>query len=487
MLLSKSQYVKGIQCHKALWLTKRKRELILPVDQQKQYMFDTGNKVGELAKQLFPGGVDIEFDAGDFQGMIENTAAAIDQGADVIYEASFRAYDVFVMADILVRNGDLWDLYEVKASTSVKPYHQHDAAIQWFVLNSLIPVGKAHIVHVNTAYALAGELNVQQLFTIEDISETVGDLQRGIDTNLGVMAAMLDQDEPEIPIGPQCNDPYECNFKFYCWAQVPYPSVFDLYRLNGAQKFELFHQGLVSYADVQSMSLTPIQNMQVKSGLSGDAHIDAYCIGEFLADVEYPINFLDFETFSSAIPRFEGQKPYRAVPFQYSLHILHEDGELEHREFLADEHSDPRPKLAKQLVQDITPAGSIVAYNKGFEQMVIKSLAEQFEHHAEFLLGMNSRFIDLIDPFRQLMYYHPDFNGSFSIKSVLPAMFPDDEKLDYKGLDIQDGEAAMGLYANLDKMTDAAERQKIRDSLLAYCALDTFAMVAIWQKLASLG
>lgn len=486
MHLSKSQYIRGLQCHKALWLVKNRRELIPAVDAQKQQMFDTGHEVGELAKQLFPGGVDIVFEAGDFQGMIDQTAAAIANGADVIYEASFRAEDVFIMADILVRNGTEWDLYEVKASTRVKPYHQHDAAIQWFVLNSLLAAGKAQIVHVNTAYVLERELDLHALMAIEDISETVAALQPGIAAKLGAMAAMLDGDEPAIPIGLQCNEPYECDFKSYCWAAVPVPSVFDLYRMSGEQKFELYHQGRVTYADVQDLALSPAQAMQVQTGLSGEAQFDAPRIGQFLASAQYPINFLDFETFSSAVPRFDGQQAYRAVPFQYSLHILHEDGELEHREFLADENDDPRAALATQLLEDISATGSIVAFNKGFEQSVIRALADRFAPQADALRAMNTRFIDLIDPFRQLMYYHPEFNGSFSIKSVLPAMFPDDEQLDYKALDIRDGEAAMGSYANLHKIDDAAERRRVRDALLAYCALDTLAMVAIWRKLASL-
>lgn len=452
-------------------------------DPQTQYRFDTGHQVGDLAKSLFPGGTEIEHDARNYQGMIEETAQLIDEGVSVIYEASFREKGVLIMADILVRNGDAWEIYEVKASTSVKPYHEHDAAIQWFVLNNQIPLSKICIVHINTGYTFRGELDVQQLFTIADITKTVNDLQGGIEANLASLAGMLAGKEPDIRIGQQCGNPYECDFKSHCWKQVPTPSVFDLYRLKGDRKFELFHQGMVSYEDVKSMSMNATQSLQVKTGLSGEIHIDKYRIGEFLKSATYPINFLDFETFNSAIPGYEGQRPYMQIPFQYSLHILHEDGHLEHREFLADEHQDPRPFLAEQLVTDITGTGSIVAFNQSFEKTVIRTLASGFGQHEDLLLNMIDRFIDLITPFRGLMYYHPDFNGSFSIKSLFPAMFPEEGEQSYKSLEIQGGEMASGTYANLVNVEDLAERQKIRESLLAYCKLDTLAMVKIWRKL----
>jgi len=486
MHLSKSQYINGLQCHKSLWLRKRRPELIPEIDAQKQQMFDTGHEVGELAKQLFPGGTEIAFDRGNFQAMIEKTTAAIAAGAEVIYEASFRAHDVFIMADILVRNGAAWDLYEVKASTRVKPYHQNDAAIQYYVLHDLIPVGRTHIVHVNSDYVFSGELNLQQLFTIADISERVAELQASIEANLASIASMLDGDEPAIPIGLQCSDPYDCDFKSYCWQSVPRPSVFDLYRLGEKDKFDLYHRGLVTYADLEDAALTPAQELQVKTALKGEVHIDAGRIEEFISRAEYPINFLDFETFSNAVPKYEGQQPYRAIPFQYSLHVLHATGELEHREFLADEHSDPRRELGERLLNDITPSGTIVAFNKSFEQSVIRSLAAMSKQRQSALLELNKRFIDLIEPFRKLMYYHPDFNGSFSIKSVLPAMFPDDDGLDYKKLEIQGGEMAMVAYARLGQVNSDAERQRIRAALLDYCKLDTLAMVAVWRKLDSI-
>ena len=487
MQLSKSQYVRGLQCHKALWLYKHKKAVMTPTTPQQEFIFAGGHRVGKLAQALFPGGVEVEHDPQDFDGMIERTRALIEEGANVIYEATFKSRSVLIMADILVRNGDAWDLYEVKASTSVKPQHEPDAAIQWYVIGDHLPLGRAHIVHIDSGYVFDGELDITRLFAVEDITDAVLELQPGLGRNLASMSDMLGRGEPDIPIGLQCDDPYACDFKEYCWQDVPFPSVFNLYRMDKRRKFELYHAGKVGYADVCDEKLSKTQALQVDSALSREVYIDREAIGAFVDSAVYPINFLDFETFNSAIPKFPGQRPYStAIPFQYSLHILHADGEIEHREFLADERRDPRAEIARRLAEDITAEGSIAAYHQSTEQKIIRRLASESTEHAQTLLAMEERFIDLLKPFQQLMYYHPDFNGSFSIKSVLPALFPDDAKLDYKNLDIQAGDMASMRYADLDRIDSEGERRKIRQALLDYCRLDTLAMVMIWQQLGSI-
>lgn len=486
MQLSKSQYVRGLQCHKSLWLYKHKREVIAPPGQQQEFIFANGHRIGKLAQELFPGGTEIDHDHQNYDGMITKTRDLIDQGATVIYEASFKSRGVFIMADILVRNGDTWDLYEVKASSKVKPQHKPDAAIQCYVIQDHLPMGRAHIVHVNNDYVFNGELDVNELLAIEDITEEVLELQAELDTNLQSMSDMLNQGEPDISIGPHCNDPYQCDFKEYCWQEVPSPSVFNLYRMTRKRKFKLYHQGKISYADVCGEKLTPAQRLQVDSALAQEVYIDQQAIREFVNNVIYPINFLDFETFNSAVPKFPGQRPYSTqIPFQYSLHILHDDGEIEHREFLADEDQDPRAEIAQRLAEDVTPRGSIVAYSQSTEKSIIRRLANEFAEYEHSLMPMDRRFIDLLRPFQQLMYYHPEFNGSFSIKSVLPAMFADDAALDYKALDIQAGAMASMIYADLDRIDDDSEKQKLRAALLEYCRLDTLAMVMIWRELSN--
>jgi hypothetical protein len=485
MTLSKSQYIRGLQCHKSLWLYKHKPELRDAPDNQTQSSFEKGYDVGDLAKELFPNGVEIEFDNNNFDGMITKTKELINSGCKVIYEATFKEDGIFAMADILVKNGKSWDIYEVKASTHTKEYHINDTSIQWYALSKSINLNRAFVVHINNQYVRDGKLDIKQLFTIDDITDIVLKKQSQIQPQLLDMEQMLKNNMPDIDIGGHCSDPYECDFSGHCWSNIPKNnSVFDISYAMGKQ-WKLYNDGILSIDDVpDDFHLGANATLQIKHHKSQEIKIDKPKIKEFLDTISYPINFFDFETFQNAIPRFDNQRPYAQVPFQYSLHILHEDGTLEHKEFLGSENSDPRLPLIKQMLNDITPTGSIIAYNQSFEITQIKNLALFYPSLSDELLALNERFIDLANPFQYKHYYHPNFKGKYSIKVVLPTLFPDDDELDYKKLgSIQNGGDAMDTFAKLYLLKDKNEVKQIRKDLLAYCRLDTLAMVRIWEKL----
>ena len=484
MLLSKSQYLRGLQCHKSLWLYKNRPELRDVAHGQESALFNTGHTVGDCAKQLFPGGVEIEFTPDNFDGMIDQTAELIEQGEETIYEAAFKENGVFAMADILHKTAAGWDIYEVKASTSVKPVYLNDAAIQYYALADVLTINRVFIVHINNKYERLGELDIEQLLVVNDVTDSVLNCQVEIGKNIAQMVDVLACDEPQIDIGPQCSDPYDCDYKGLCWRHIPSPSVFNLYRMSGKDKFALYQNGVLDYAAIPAdYKLNATQQLQVDSAASGEAVIDKSIIQRFQKTVSYPISFFDFESFQNAVPRFDHQCAYGQIPFQYSLHVMEKGGTLMHKEYLADEHSDPRRELAECMLEDLPKSGSIMAFNQSFEISRIKELATLFPDLREALLTLVPRFVDLIVPFRKLGYYHPDFNGSFSIKSILPALFPNDPELDYKQLGIQDGGMAMDTFANLHLLKDQSQRETIRHDLLAYCRLDTLAMVRIWQKL----
>ena len=483
-MLSKSQYIRGLQCHKSLWLHKNSPSLKNEISEQSESLFNTGNQVGDYAKQLFPGGEEIEFNPDDFAGMIQKTTNLIKNNTSTIYEATFKEKGVFAMADILQKNGEGWDVYEVKASTTTKPYHIDDAAIQYYSLSNAITINKVFIIHINNQYVRQGELDIHALFVLDDITDQVLSRQEGVQSNLKSLEIMLKSSMPEIDIGHHCSDPYECDFSDYCWKNIPEPSVFNLYRLNWSKKFDLYYSGVRKYEELpNNYALTEIQRLQVDAAKNNKVRVNKPIVEEFLNSIEYPISFFDFETFQNAIPRFDDQRPYMQMPFQYSLHIVNDDGEMTHMEFLGNENEDPRRELSERMLNDLPGTGSIMAYNQSFEIGRIRELADLFPDLRAELLALTERFVDLITPFRNLGYYHPDFNGSFSIKSVLPAMFPDDPELDYKKLGIQDGGMAMDAFANLHLLKDTNKREQIRNDLLAYCHLDTLAMVRIWGKL----
>ncbi len=485
MTISKSQYIRGLQCNKSLWLYKNQPELRDIPDQQTQSLFNTRYDVGELACQLFPNGIEIKFDSNNFNGMMTKTKEFISNGCEVIYEATFKEDGIFAMADILVKNGDAWDIYEVKASTYTKEYHKNDTAIQWYAISKAINLNRAFVIHINNKYVRDGKLNTKELFTIDDITDIVLEKQDHVEPQLIEMEDMLKNDIPDIDIGGHCSDPNTCDFRGHCWEHIPKNnSVFDISYAMGKQ-WKLYYNGILNIDDIPNdFNLGKNARTQIQYHKSQEIKIDKLKIKEFLDTIEYPINFFDFETFQNAIPRFDNQRPYSQIPFQYSLHILHEDGTLEHKEFLGDENSDPRDELSKQMLKDITPTGSIIAFNQSFEITQIKNLSEVCLNMSDELLALNDRFIDLAHPFQYKHYYHPKFNGKYSIKIVLPTMFPNDDELDYKKLgSIQNGGDAMDTFAKLYLLKDKSKLEDIRKDLLAYCHLDTLAMVRIWEKL----
>ena len=487
MIISKSQYIRAKQCLKSLWLYKHKKELIKTED--KKFLFETGYNVGDYAKKLFPGGVEIEFNPNNFNKMIKKTKELIKNNTKVIYEATFSKNSVFAMVDILVKKEDGWEMYEVKSSTSLKDYYLDDMAIQWFGVSQEIELKRGFIVYINKEYERNGELEINKLFAIVDVTDEILKRQENIPNELKEIEKVINsKQEPDIQIGKHCFTPFECDFMDYCWKDIPEYSIFDLYKINLEEKIKFLEKGIKSLEDLnEEEELNDFHKIQLKTYKEKSLHIEKEKIKEFLNKIKYPINFLDFETFIEPIPRFERQKPYEQIPFQYSLHILYEDGKLEHKEFLGDENSDPRKNLAKSLLNDLTDNGSIIAYNKNFEIRVIKKLAEFLPEYKNKLLSLTNRFVDLIEPFRNFWLYHYDFKGNFSIKSVLPALFPNDENLNYKNLhNIQNGNDAMNTFAKLHLIKEKEKVEEIKQDLLKYCNLDTYAMVKLYEKLKEL-
>jgi len=266
---------------------------------------------------------------------------------------------------------------------------------------------------------------------------------------------------------------------------VPEVSVFDLHRLQQHKKFALYNRGVLRLEDVPAdYPLNEKQHIQVQCQISGKDHIDIPGIREHMIDLKYPLYFMDFETFQPAVPRWCGARPYQQIPFQYSLHYrISRGGGLQHREFLADAGPDPRPEFIRQLLEDTERPGTIVVYNRPFESGRLSELGRDFPEWDVPLRNRISRLWDLMRPFAAKQYYRPSMNGSHSIKNVLPAVIPE---MGYEGLEIQDGQSASLAFESLfDEMPDR-KRQKIRNSLRAYCALDTLAMVRLLEVLETL-
>lgn len=285
---------------------------------------------------------------------------------------------------------------------------------------------------------------------------------------------------PQVIIGKHCNDPYDCPIT-ECWDYLPERSVFDLYR-GGKKCFELLEKGLLAIKDIPNdYKLTSNQQIQKDCEANGQDHIDKKGISDFLSTLQYPLYYLDFETIGPAVPLFDGTRPYQAIPFQFSLHVVNEDGaKPEHFSFLASGADDPRPAFLAELMKVLGNAGSIVVYNQGFEEGILKELAIAFPKYDTWVSQVRDRLVDLLVPFRQFLYYNPAQKGSASLKRVLPAL----TGKSYEGMEISDGqEASITFLAVTYGDVSEEERKKVRADLEKYCALDTEGMIWIVEKL----
>ncbi|QYY58415.1 DUF2779 domain-containing protein [Dehalococcoides mccartyi] len=482
-LLSKSKYLNGLQCLKYLWLLFNDKDKIPQPDDSTQHVFDEGHRIGELAKCLFPDGIDIPSD--DFIGNLNKTREAL-QSKHPLFEPGFYIDGYFSRLDILdpVEDG-IWDIYEVKGSTSVKDVNIHDISFQRHCAQLAgLEIRRCFVIHLNNLYVKNGEIEPRQLFTIVDVTEQVDEVAAGIVDRAEEMWEVIASPTcPEIGIGPYCSDPYDCPVT-WCRECLPKNNIFNLYR-GGKKCFDMFNQGIFFVKDIPpSMKLSAVQQIQQTCEITQNPFIDKKAIQEFLNSLQYPLHYLDFETFSPAIPIYDGTRPYQKVPFQFSLHFVGNQGaKPEHYGFLGDGTDDPRPGFLAELQNHIGNDGNILVYNQSFEKGVLKELGGAFPDYTPWVEEICNRVVDLYGPFRNFSYYHPLQEGSASIKKVLPAL----TGKGYDGLNIGKGDDASLAFFNMVMGNFTyTENLKVRQDLEEYCSLDTEGMVCILEKLGEL-
>lgn len=482
MNLSKSKYCNGLQCKKMLWLYKNK-----PTEKEEvnnQSVFDNGNDVHEVARKLLGEDINIAFNE-DLTQMIKDTKEVMKQEKVIITEASFSYENNFCSVDILKKEGNTYEIYEVKSSTELKDVYVDDVSYQYFVLTSLgLKVEKCYVAILNNRYVRKGKLDLNQLFKKIDVTDEVVSKQAQVKQMIKDMNKYMEQKkEPKDDIGIHCFKPYKCPFFKYCTRHLPESNIFEINEINVNEKLKLYVEGIVSLEDLLKEDISNEAKQHIEYELyDKEDYIDKKSIKEFLNTLSEPLYFLDFETFALPIPKYDGTRPYQQVPFQYSLHYI-EEGKLYHKEFLAESGVDPRKLIAESLVRDIPKNVPVLAYYMSFEKGRIKELAETFPDLKDHLMSIHDNIKDLIVPFKNRSYYAKGMHGSASIKYVLPAMFPNDESLNYKNLElVHNGDEAMNIYARLGEYPKE-EQEYIRERLLKYCELDTYAMVKIYEKL----
>jgi hypothetical protein len=492
-MISKSTFVLGHQCEKSFWFKRNRFPETNPSDDTAKERLSAGQEVGEISKMLFPGGEEIPYIRNNYQEMFSLTLAKIANGADVLYEASFIDDGIFIRVDLMKKTSKGWDVYEVKSSSSIKDYHKYDASLQWYVLNKIpeVKLNKIHVIVINNKYEKNSEIIPHDLFKEEDVTDIANENLFAIEQKIAALKDLeSNNNEPAIDIGSHCKKPHGCVYLDKCWPKNKddLDSVFTLYRLNTDKKINLFNSGIDTFDQIQDeSSFSNIQQIQLKAYQTKKPVIDKKIIIDFVKQIKYPISYFDFETFTEAVPTYNGQRPHMQMPFQYSLHIQHNKDEklkidTNHFGFLSDHEIDPRRSIAERMIKHFPSSGTIMAYNQSFEKQCIESLARHCPDLADTLLSFNDRFADLIIPFRSGGYYDSNFRGSFSIKRVLPALCPANEELNYQNLEISNGGMASTAYKEMRNQSKQ-DIEKTKSNLFKYCRLDTYAMYAIYSKL----
>ncbi len=483
-LLSKSAFIRGLQCHKSLFLYRHYPQLRDPIPAERQAVFQRGTNIGFMARDLFPGGTDASpKNVRHYSESVEKTKLLIDSGVEVIYEAAFQSERVLAALDILVKKDGKWYGYEVKSSSRITPSHILDASLQYFVITQSLPLEDFFLVHLNTDYRRKGAIEPHALFRMISVRNKALAKQDMIGEQINNQKEVLNLAQaPDIPIGEQCFSPYPCDFIGHCWKGVPEDSVFNLGGIRKSELFAMYNTGICRISDIKEETVFNGEvQIQLDALRSQKPLIDKKKISGFLSEIQYPLFFLDFETTMPAVPLYENTHPYQHLPFQYSLHYKKDKhSELEHVEFLAETHVDPRKSFLLSLLKHTEGWGDILVYYATFERSILNALKKDFPEYGTEIDKRLARIRDLIIPFSDHMYYDPAMKGSSSIKNVLPALVPG---FSYDGLKITNGNVAMTVYEQLRSENDLFVQEEMRESLLAYCKMDTLAMVKIFEVL----
>ncbi len=482
MRLSKSRFMSGLQCHKQLWWRVHEPEAPeLVSDPAQQALFDQGHLVGARAREHFPGGVFVDAHHTDFDGRVAQTQAALAARAPAIFEAAFFVDDIFVAVDVLERTERGWTVVEVKSSTGVKQQYLSDAAIQTLVLRrSGLHVERVEIMHLNRECRFP---DLQSLFVRADVTDEVAAMLADVIPETDAQSNMLEGPLPDVVTGDHCETPYACPFQARCWPAAPEHHVRTLYRI-GSRAQELVAQGIVTIHDVPDDAQFSIVTERQRKSVQENRLIVESSLGDALDAITYPYAVLDFETIQLAIPAWDGCRPYEQVPVQFSCHAVTARNDLSHHAWLADDATDPRREIAARVVDACRGVEVVVAYNALFEKSLLDHLAKAVPEHAEALAHIEARLVDALPLVRDHLY-HPAFGGSFSLKSVLPALVPG---MGYEGLEISNGGVASVKLRRLlfDDDVSPAEREQTREALLQYCAVDTLGVVRLLERLREL-
>lgn len=474
-LLTKSKYMNGLESEALLWIVVNQKELLPEVNEETQAKFDAGKEIEILARKLHQG-IDLS-EIQDFMENINQTKKAI-QERKTIYEAGIMINRLYIRSDVLIPNEDgTWDLIEIKGTTKVKKSHIKDLSFQKHVLELTgMKIRNCFVIHLNNQYVRKDFLDIGLLFTRTDITKQVNEEIKGIQERIEHMLNIIDlPDCPMFDYRDITKSEYGNPLIDQFLEELPEHNVFELYNIQKAKAIELLDQNIVLIKQIPQETLTEKQEIQQRTIITNEAHINKEAIKKFTDKIKYPIAYLDFETIQHAIPKYENTKAYQQIPFQYCVYVEEENGETKKYEYIYEGKEDPREEFTNNLKEAIKTANTIITYNESFEIYRLKELAKTQKEHEEWINDAIKKIIDLMEPFNNFSYHHKDQRGSCSLKNITPLF----SEQTHKDLNIKEGSDASRQYLkNYGNIT-----QELKENLLRYCELDSKAMMLILNKL----
>jgi len=430
-----------------------------------QHLIQQGQRVEALARDYIETHLLPEYDTGQ-----------------LFWQPSYNDGKFEIRADALIwdKTEDCYDLYEIKSSTGVRKEHEYDVTFQVLLLEEILNLRQIFILHINKNYQHSGNLDLQNFFASEELSEKVENRRGDVAILRQETLAVSQMTEPDPDFA--CTKPNTCPCPELCHPDLPQNPVYDIPYI-GKKAIQLREMGINEIQAIPtSFNLNIKQQKHVQAVKNGTPVIDEESIQKSLSTLEYPLYFLDYETFNPAVPLYPNYHPYEHIVFQYSLHMIKQPGNKpEHFECLVTEKTDPAPLIVPHLMNNLGPKGSVIVWNQSFEANRNQDLGSHCPFYASRFDNINDRLYDLMLIFRNGLYVHPDFHGSASLKAVLPVLCPE---LSYNDLVISNGEEAMMTWYWLQTSNLSQEEQEQTTAAMReYCKLDTFAMVAILEKL----
>lgn len=490
--ISKTRYMSGVLCERKLYLSVHEPTKAAPEAEMDKTIQELGQEVHHIAHERYPGAEVVDVNPSDLGPAVQRTRELMaDPKVGAIFEATLISNGEQACVDILERQPDSsWHVVEIKSGSKIKPAYKQDAAMQYRVLkNAGVDVRKVRLLQPDKDYVLGkGDVDPKAFFKDVDITAHVIKLAAETAARLERQKQLLTALEaPVADVGKHCEDRKRpCVFFAHCHQNIVKPEhpVETLYDIRAPRLKELKSKG---YTDIRQIpmdykGLTDKQMLQRKVLEEKKPFHDHAKIEAALSNLVFPIHFLDFETILPGIPLYPGTKPYEIMPIQFSNHTLMANGRTYHKEFLHALDSDPRERFIKNLIKTLKQQGSIIVYS-AYEMKRLETLAESFPQYKADLDAIMARFVDLL-PIVQDNTYYPEYDGSYSLKKVLP-VFVKSKDLSYDGLSVKNGnEASVAFLKMIHPDTTPKEKMDIGISLRRYCATDTEALLRLFYELA---